>query len=153
MKVITAPEPMPALFERVEDDIVFMAGGISGCSDWQTKLVELLENLPGIMLNPRRPDFPMDDPDAAYKQISWEHYALRRADAILFWFPCETLCPIVLYELGAWSMSNKPLFVGTHPEYKRRQDVEIQTSLVRKDVEVVHSLGALAGKVREWLKR
>ena len=37
-------------------------------------------------------------------------------------------------------MTNKPLFVGAHPNYARRQDVEIQTSLVRPDIQIVYSL-------------
>lgn len=79
---------------------------------------------------------------------------LRDADAILFWFPCETLCPITLYELGAWSMSDKPLFVGVHPAYQRRQDVEIQTRLARPDVAVTDLLAALVASIveSEWLR-
>jgi len=42
----------------------------------------------------------------------------------LIGFPCETLCPITLYELGTWSILSQQtgakLFVGCHPEYKRK---------------------------------
>jgi len=69
---------------------------------------------------------------------------------IQFWFPQETLCPIVLYELGAWSKTNKPIFVGVHPEYKRRQDVEIQTKLARPEVKIVFSLENLAKQIRDF---
>jgi hypothetical protein len=85
------------------------------------------------------------------EQITWEHDYLRMADAILFWFPCETICPIVLYELAAWSMTDKPIFVGVHPDYQRRQDVEIQTGLARPEVEIVYSLEDLVGQVASWL--
>jgi DNA mismatch repair protein MutH len=128
---------------------IFLAGGISGCSDWQAEIVAQLADMPIVLLNPRRAHFPMHDPAAAEAQITWEHEHLRRALAVLFWFPCETLCPITLYELGAWSMTNKPLFVGMHPDYQRRQDVEIQTRLVRPDVDIVCSLEALAGQIRK----
>jgi hypothetical protein len=127
---------------------LFLGGGITGCPDWQAEVAALLADTPLTLLNPRRANFPIHDPNAAYEQIAWEHTHLRRADAILFWFPCETLCPIVLYELGAWSMTDKLLFVGVHPDYQRRADVEIQTSLVRPDVRVVYSLGDLARTVR-----
>lgn len=123
---------------------IFLAGGITNCPDWQQEMRKLLENTDLALLNPRRANFPIDDPSAANKQIEWEHDHLRIADAILFWFPHETLCPIVLYELGAWSMTDKLIFVGVHPEYKRRRDVEIQTRLVRPDVEVVYSLEDLS---------
>jgi hypothetical protein len=37
----------------------------------------------------------------------------------MFWFPCETLCPITLYELGAWTVlapqTGTKLFVGACP--------------------------------------
>ena len=88
------------------------------------------------------------DSTIAVAQIEWEHRHLHRADALLFWFPCETLCPIALYELGAWSMTGKPLCVGTHPDYPRRLDVEVQTRLARPDIRVVSSLEDLAGQAR-----
>src|SRR5262249_54129317 len=97
--------------------------------------------------------FPIDDPGAAEEQIRWEFEHLRKADAILFWFPGETLCPIALYELGAWSMTDKPLFVGTHPAYARRQDVLIQTRLARPDVPVTESLADLAALALSWWSR
>lgn len=129
---------------------IFLAGGITGCPDWQQDMVKLLYDARLTLLNPRREDFPIHDPNAALEQITWEHEQLRFADAILFWFPCETICPIVLYELGAWSMTDKPIFVGVHPDYQKRQDVEIQTALVRPDVEIVYTLQDLAEQIREY---
>jgi len=110
-------------------------------------MVALLHDTDLVLLNPRRADFPIHDSDAALQQITWEHVHLRRATSILFWFPCETLCPIVLYELGAWSMTTKPIFVGVHPLYKRRRDVEIQTGLVKPEVVIAYSLRSLALQV------
>jgi hypothetical protein len=130
---------------------LFLAGGITGCPDWQTEAVRVLSDVAVTLLNPRRPHFPIDDPAAAAEQIRWEHDALRQATAILFWFPAETLCPIALYELGAWSMTGKPLFVGTHPDYRRRTDVVIQTALARPDVTVVDSLAGVIDRARAWL--
>lgn len=131
------------------DTLVFMAGGITGCPNWQQELAELLSGVDGLVLvNPRRAEFPIGDSNAALEQITWEHDHLRMADAILFWFPKETLCPIVLYELGAWSMTDKNLWVGVHPDYARRGDVEIQTRLTRSDVHVVYSLEELAVQIK-----
>ena len=141
------PGPLPALF---------LAGGITGCPDWQQELVVRLQDLQVVLLNPRRANFPIGNPKAASQQIEWEHRHLRKADAIIFWFPSETLCPITLYELGAWSVYRdergpKPLFIGVHPEYQRRQDVEIQTRLVRPEVQIVYGLPDLAECVKRWL--
>lgn len=125
-------------------DAVFLAGGITGCPDWQQEMRALLSESSLVLLNPRRANFPIDDSNAAEAQIAWEHHHLRRADRVLFWFSAATLCPIVLYELGAWSMTDKPIAVGVEPGYAREQDVRIQTQLARPEVEVVDSLSALA---------
>jgi hypothetical protein len=129
---------------------LFLAGGITGNHDWQAEVVRRLSDLPLVLLNPRRRDFPINDPSAARGQIEWEFRHLRRATAVLFWFPPETLCPIALYELGGRVATAQPLFVGTHPEYQRKPDVVIQLGLARPDVHVVHSVHELAQQVRDW---
>lgn len=131
---------------------LFLAGGITGCPDWQQEMVRMLSNTSLVLFNPRRANFPIHDPSAAKDQITWEHTCLRKATAISFWFPKETLCPIVLYELGAWSMTDKKIFVGVDPGYQRAQDVQIQTSLVRPDIQVVASIAALAQQIASWVK-
>jgi len=129
---------------------IFCAGGITGCPDWQARMVQLLSDSDWIILNPRRANFPIDNPKASQEQIEWEHKHLRLAQAIFFWFPQESICPIVLYELGAWSMTQKPLFIGIHPNYPRKQDVVIQTSLVRPDINIVYSLEELARQILDF---
>lgn len=136
------------------DPFVFMAGGITGCPDWQQEIRRMLEGTQiGTLLNPRRSNFPINDASAAETQIRWEAECLEKADAILFWFCSETIQPIVLYELGAWSMTDKPIFVGVHPNYARKQDVMIQTSIKRPDVVIVDSLEHLAQQVKDYLAR
>jgi hypothetical protein len=137
----------PAEYHPRGSPSVFLAGGITGCGDWQSRIAEMLRATDWVVLNPRRSRFPVDDPSAAAEQIRWEFRHLRRATARLFWFPSATLCPIALYELGAWSVATGPLFVGVDPAYARRVDVEIQTKLVRPDVRVVSSLQELAGQI------
>jgi hypothetical protein len=148
MKYIEAPD----VVKDDKDKLVFLAGGITDCPDWQAEIVELFRQRGTslALMNPRRANFPIHDPKAAEKQIKWEHDHLAKAHAILFWFPKETLCPIVLYELGAWSMMDKPIFVGVEKEYKRRQDVEIQTKLARPKVVVVSDLKDLVHQVLDW---
>ncbi len=144
MRYIECPDTYPG-----PERTLFMAGGITGCPDWQLELAALLADTEWALLNPRRRNFPQHDPAAVEAQIKWEHAHLRAASAILFWFPSETLCPITLYELGTWSMTDKPLFLGIHPAYPRRLDVEIQTRLVRPEVDIVHSLAALAAQLKQ----
>lgn len=143
MRYIESPEVYAG-----KEKSLFLAGGITGCFDWQWQMKILLKYAHIVLLNPRRKDFPINDPSAAKAQIEWEYKHLRKASAILFWFPCETLCPIVLYELGSWSMTDKKLFVGVHPEYKRRQDVEIQTGLARPEIKIAYDLESLSNQIK-----
>lgn len=132
---------------------LFLAGGITGCPDWQREMREKFNETPLVLFNPRRASFPIDEREAAREQITWEYRHLRKATAIAFWFPCETLNPIVLYELGAWSMTTKKLFVGVHPDYQRKLDVVIQTELARPEVVVVTSIEDLAQQILSWVKQ
>ena len=131
---------------------VFLAGGITGCGNWQRELADALRDTDLVVLNPRRERFPINDPGASEAQIRWEFEHLRRATARLFWFPSATLCPIALFELGAWSRGREPLFVGVDPLYARRADVETQLQLARPDVQVVYSTRDLVAQVREWFR-
>lgn len=132
---------------------LFMGGGITGCDDWQSELATKLKNEDLVLLNPRRKNFPMDDPEASKEQIEWEHYHLGKSNAVSFWFPKETLCPITLFELGKQSVLGKPLFVGVHPEYQRKLDVEVQMKLERPGIKVVYSLNDLASQITFWTNR
>ena len=133
---------------------MFLAGGITDCHDWQTEMVDMLANVDIVLFNPRRADFPIGDQNAAIDQITWEYKHLQRADMILFWFPCETLCPIVLYELGWAHNIKRKIYIGTHPDYKRAHDVEIQMHLARPEIVIVHTLEDLASQVLDdWMKK
>ena len=149
MKYLEAPNK----YVRNGERSVFLAGGITGCPDWQQEMVSLLGDTDLTLLNPRRANFPIGDKGAAFAQIKWEHEYLHLSDSILFWFCAETLCPIVLYELGAWSMTAKPIFVGVARGYARTQDVEIQTQLARPGVKINYSLQKLADEVKRWDSR
>ena len=133
---------------------LFLAGGISGTTDWQQFVVRALDSLNITLINPRRKDYPWNDPAAAPAQIEWEFRHIRRATAVLFWFPPETLCPIALFELGSRVMvPQQPLFVGTDESYARKVDVEVQLRLARPEVRLATRLFELTQQVREWVER
>jgi hypothetical protein len=132
------------------DLTLFLAGGITNCENWQTEMVGRLSDADLTLLNPRRTVWPKDDPAASEKQIKWEHRHLLRADAILFWFPPQTDCPITLFELGRWVSPPGKIFVGCHPKYSRKIDVEVQVILERPFQKVVDNLDDLAAQVKEW---
>lgn len=126
---------------------IFIAGGITGTKNWQAELVDKIKTLDIAVYNPRRANFDVKDPNASRKQITWEHDMLRKADVISFWFAPEAIQPIVLYECGAWSMTQKPILIGVDPKYPRRQDVEIQTELVRPQIKIVSTLDDLSEQI------
>lgn len=133
---------------------LFLAGGISNCPDWQAEIIKKLQNTDLTLINPRRPGtFDPKDEELAPKQIQWEYENLFHANAVLFWFPCETLCPIVLLELGKECNTKRKIFVGCHPDYARKLDVREQLRNARPEVEVVYSLDELAKQVLGWCKR
>ncbi len=115
----------------VKRTAIFLAGGITGCPDWQEQIKQtpLYRQWRVDLLNPRRPSFDVSNPAATQEQIEWEFNHLRAADAILFWFCAEQVQPIALFELGRWSMTTKPLFVGVNPNYPRKVDVYEQLKL------------------------
>jgi hypothetical protein len=131
--------------------VLFLAGGISGCTNWQSQvsksLMEKDADSDYWIVNPRRDNFPMDKPNESEKQIVWEHHGLDIADCVSFWFAEETLCPITLFELGIQLGQHKNVVVGIHPNYKRRQDLEIQIPLYNRFIPIVYSLADLVDTV------
>jgi hypothetical protein len=142
--IIEAPKEVYSL-ENNNNTKLFLAGGITGCSDWQSYVIEKLKDYSTLTVyNPRRKDFPINDPNASEEQITWEFEHLKNSDIIIFWFAKGSLNPIVLYELGMHGNSgNKIILVGVDSDYERKQDVIIQTALARSDVSVYNSLDEL----------
>jgi len=139
--------------------VVFLAGGITGCPDWQSDLIDLIKcEGPFILANPRRVLWDMSTDSR--EQIAWEYAWLDRADIISFWFPCETLCPITLFELGdvgrrtmGKSDSSPSLIVGAHPKYQHLFDIQQQMSLRNPAFGVCDSLDVVASSVNQRLAR
>jgi len=133
MKYVEAPGDL----KNLEHPLVFLAGGITNCEDWQAKVRKELTGpgTPnGTLLNPRRLSFPMNNPDAAEEQILWEQQALWMSDVISIWFAGgPSVQPIVMFEfgchMGRYCIGGGPtkLIVSVDPGYKRKQDVYLQT--------------------------
>jgi len=141
--ICTAPN-----YDAIQGPSLFLAGGITGCEDWQSEAIKLIlasNKRCGTIFNPRRKLFDINDPTAAEKQIRWEYEMLMKARTILFWFPAGQLQPIALFELGRWSSRplGKTIFVGCDPTYPRRQDIEIQMQLARPEMTIYYDLAEL----------
>lgn len=138
--------------------VVFLAGGISACPDWQSEVVAGLVDEQVTLLNPRRAAFDLDNPAANEEQVAWEvtHRRHPALTAMLFWFPaCDptiTVQPITLLELGeALARPELALCVGTDLGYPRRDDVVLQCRYTRPDVTVWSSLPATLAALRGLL--
>lgn len=120
---------------------VFLAGGITDCPDWQKIASGPLLDQGYIVLNPRRENFPIEDPTAAEAQIKWEFRHLHYANVVLFWFPASpSPQPIALYELGFHAAKGTDIAVGVSPGYARKADVYHQMRLSRPQLTVRTSL-------------
>ena len=137
--IIEAPNEVYSL-ENNRNTKIFLAGGITNCPEWQFVVIEKLKDEPGLTIyNPRRKNFPIEDPNASEEQITWEYEKLRDADVIAFWFSRGSLNPIVLYELGRWgNSSDKEIVIGIDKGYERTKDVEIQTMLSRPEIDIIY---------------
>ena len=142
--------------DKPNSKFIFLAGGISLCANWQEDLKQMLfesrlKNL--VIFNPRR-SHDFDFEKESEFQIKWEHDHLKRSDAVSFWFPKESVCPITLLELGTCLKSpNKTVFVGCHPEYKRKKDLYIQASLYRPEIKIVEDLVSLSEQIQKWAEK
>ncbi len=111
-------------------DKVFIAGGITGCRDWQQEFVGVFKEYHKgddvVLYNPRRSDYNIDDEE---EQITWEYKMIDDSDIVAFWFSSETVQPITLFELGKVLGSGQRVIIGIDPEYPRMNDVKIQSQL------------------------
>lgn len=146
----------PSKPDQWTDPSVFLAGGITDCPPWQWDVADQLQSrldIGGLIINPRRDDFPIGDPGAARQQIGWEFQMLWEVDIISMWF-CDAPSdqPICMYELGAHLSRYmtllqqaeregrrriQPCFeiaIGVEPGYRRGQDVYLQVENVKKAI-------------------
>ena len=140
MRVIEAPND---IILNDNEITCFLAGGITDCEDWQSKVIEYLEETiildDLVLLNPRRKTFDVTDKSASRKQIEWEFNALNNMDIFTMYFAdSASVQPICMYELGRHleRMQHRfthdwrdRIFVGIEDGYSRLTDVVIQTGL------------------------
>ena len=139
---------------------VFLAGGITNCPDWQKETISLLADELITILNPRRKNFPIHDPNAAKEQIEWEFHALNNANIFSMWF-CNANSdqPICMYELGRHlalhSNNLDAVVIGIEPGYRRAQDVFIQSGLIDSSIplRISDNLQDHATNIKEAVKK
>lgn len=144
MRVITAPK---MYISEPSDVRCFLAGGITKCHDWQSKVISYLKDMESngvnldklVIFNPRRDNFPIDNPNAAENQITWEFDHLSHAHIFSMYFcKSESDQPICMYELGRniveiqndyGSTWRDRIIISVESGYSRSNDVVVQTKL------------------------
>lgn len=159
MKVITAIEEYKKESYEVS---CFLAGGISKCWEWQDAVIKYLKEIDSkrpmhdlVLFNPRRANFPINDPNASEEQICWEFKNLQEMDIFSMYFcgNTESDQPICFYELGrnlnimnerylsnSGTTQKYPMIITAvspsitcivtcESDFRRIKDVDIQTKL------------------------
>ena len=151
-RYIEAPQPYTGTAPSI-----FLAGGITDCPNWQADAAYriLTASDTAVVLNPRRANFPIEDPSAARAQIEWEFHLLTRvATVALFWFPASTsIQPIALFELGRYVALRKRVVIGCDPLYLRRLDVVEQMRLALPKTVIYDNLAAVCHEATEAAHR
>lgn len=134
---------------------VFLAGSIEmGLADeWQSLVETALQDLPVVVLNPRRVAW-----DASWvqtienpvfrEQVEWELEAQERASVIGMYFAPATKAPITLLELGLFARTGK-LIVCCPDGYWRKGNVEVVCA--RYGVPLVADFGEFLKLVRDCI--
>lgn len=138
MIVITSPH----LYIPKHDDItVFLAGGITGCRDWQQQVINDLfrmiskDDSQVVIYNPRRKKFNVNDQDMVEDQTTWEFQYLNDVDIFSMYFVGgDQVQPIRLYELGRYVKNafDYGQVIGVEKDYIRDYDVVMQVALATK---------------------
>ena len=85
-----------------------------------------------MVCNPRRENFPINDPNASEEQIMWEFKWLNRADIFSVYFcNSESVQPITFYELGRnlAKRTASHCVISVEEGFSRTNDVVIQSKL------------------------
>lgn len=147
INLITAPnESLYDLPDYPEEKLrIFLAGGITGCRDWQKECVEWLDEIlyndnerNVLVYNPRRDIWDMNNPSATYQQIKWEFRNLEKMDIFSMYFCTSdtSVGPMCFYELGRYicrmqmrfpNSWQKRIIISTDKGYSRADDVCYQT--------------------------
>lgn len=108
-RVYNATEEIP---KELHKNVIFLAGPIQGAPDWQKDAIEILLEVPNLIIaNPRRSELNKDDFNYN-QQVEWESKYLDIASTgqgILFWLanPIEQIngrsyAQTSRFELGEW---------------------------------------------------
>lgn len=128
---IKPPERLP-MIRFSTPPTIFLAGSIDNgaAEDWQAKIVQDLQDLGVLLLNPRRdnwdPTWKQDISNPVFKeQVEWELDHLKRADMRVFYFAPGSISPITLLELGLHAKRGRQNIVCCPEGFWRQGNVQV----------------------------
>lgn len=142
---IRCPDTWKFNYNLRDHIVIFMAGGITGCPNWQDQVAKnpRYQKARAVLINPRRDSFDCSKAESSEEQIRWEYHHLQLSDKVFVWFPKEGACAITLFELGWLIGTNKDISVGVEPGYLRELDVYEQLRLRKPRLQIAKTLDEL----------
>jgi hypothetical protein len=133
---------------------IFLAGSIEmGKAElWQEKVVKELEDLPVVLVNPRRDDWDSSweqtkDNPKFKEQVDWELDNLNDATFIILYLDPNTMSPISLIELGLYI--GYDIFVCCPKGFWKKGNVDIVCE--RFEIPLFESLDELIGAIKSTI--
>jgi hypothetical protein len=144
--------PAPLLLDPRQAS-VFLAGSIEMglAANWQQEVEHALNDLPVVILNPRRDEWDatwvqsIDNPQFR-EQVEWELDAQDLAGTIGMYFAPATKAPVTMLELGLFARSGK-LVVCCPEGFWRKGNVEVVCA--RYDIPLVDEFTEFVALLRE----
>lgn len=149
MRVLFPPQPIN--IKQNSEKSIFLAGSIDmgQAIDWQSQVIEELQQWQGVILNPRRPDWDSSweqriDHPLFHEQVNWELEGLEKADLIVYYFAPKSQAPVTMLELGLYAQSGKAV-VCCPDGFWRKGNVDIVCE--RYQIPQVENLEGLVEKI------
>jgi hypothetical protein len=127
MLEITAPNST----EKTEGLVIYLCGSINSglAQDWQGELIKAFKDYKVTFLNPRRPDWDINEKktiDNPYyiEQLDWEDNQLHDSDLVIVYFQPDLPNPGVAMDFGIIANSNHDMIVCCPEGYKYRAKVQ-----------------------------
>lgn len=145
----------PQVYKELKKQMpIFIAGSITGASDWQPVVVDAMQEYDVVTLNPRRDDWVEGDTSFDMgAQIAWEEAHLEKADIVFFYFEPGTLSQVTMLELGVILGAGVHTVVVTcPPEFSKYLNIQMMCARfgLRVHTSLDRGIKALQRKVAQF---
>jgi hypothetical protein len=136
------PNPTSALFK------LFLAGPVIGAPDWQNTVKTSLDasNYDQMLINPRF----TGTPPSLEEFNQWIHDMTSQSHAIMYWIDSAIVDPLSYFGLGAWSITDKIVFVGIDPALANMDNIKEQMKILTPGIDIKDNLNDLITQFLTW---